>query len=93
MSRERILGTALALIRGERAADYGDWKQNAQDIATGWSVILGTDVPPRKVALMMDWLKTVRLKNGPHADSWIDKAGYIALGGEIDVVEDEDDGA
>jgi hypothetical protein len=36
------------------------------------------------VALMMDWLKTSRLLGTlDHADSWVDKAGYTALGGEF----------
>jgi|TARA_R110002073_G_scaffold319293_1_gene493851 hypothetical protein len=33
---------------------------------------------------MMDWLKTARLLNDLNkADSWIDKCGYSALGGEF----------
>jgi len=33
---------------------------------------------------MMDWLKTTRLLNDTsHQDSWVDKAGYSALGAEI----------
>jgi hypothetical protein len=36
------------------------------------------------VALMMDWLKTSRLLNTiDHADSWVDKVSYSALGGEF----------
>ena len=37
-----------------------------------------------RIALMMDWVKTARLLNSiDHEDSWIDKAGYTALGGEF----------
>jgi hypothetical protein len=33
------------------------------------------------VALMMDWVKTSRLlETIDHADSWVDKAAYSALG-------------
>jgi hypothetical protein len=33
---------------------------------------------------MMDWLKTARLLNDLNkADSWVDKCGYSALGGEF----------
>jgi hypothetical protein len=36
------------------------------------------------VALMMDWVKTARLlETIDHADSWIDKCGYSALGGSF----------
>jgi hypothetical protein len=41
-------------------------------------------VTPQHVALMMDWVKTARLLNDiRHDDSWIDKCGYSALGGEF----------
>ena len=33
---------------------------------------------------MMDWLKSCRLLGElNHEDSWVDKLGYTALGGEI----------
>ena len=38
---------------------------------------------PAHVALMMDWVKSARLiETIDHEDSWIDKAGYSALGAE-----------
>lgn len=84
MTRDEILDTAKALISGDRDKDYGDAADNFQRIATGWEVILGADVTPVQVALCMDWVKTARLVQTPgHADSWLDKAGYSALGGEI----------
>jgi len=84
MTRDEILDTAKSTINGDRQEDYGDAADNFDRIATGWSVILGTDVTPVQVALCMDWVKTARLIQSPdHADSWIDKAGYSALGGEV----------
>jgi hypothetical protein len=86
MNRDEILNKACDLINGQRAKDYGDAMQNFANIAAGWSVILGDYVSPAQVALCMDWLKTCRLIGSPdHLDSWIDKAGYTALGGEIAV--------
>jgi hypothetical protein len=39
---------------------------------------------PAHVALMMDWVKTSRLlETIDHDDSWVDKAGYTALGAEF----------
>ena len=39
---------------------------------------------PAHVTLMMDWVKTSRLiESIDHVDSWIDKAGYTALGAEL----------
>ena len=39
---------------------------------------------------MMDWVKTARLLNDlSHEDSWVDKAGYSALGAECGYRESE----
>ena len=41
-------------------------------------------ITPAHVTLMMDWVKTSRLiETIDHEDSWIDKAGYTALGAEF----------
>ena len=88
--RDEILQLAGTLINGDRADDYGDAKVNHQRIANGWNVIVKAalethgELTPAHVALMMDWLKSCRLmKTIDHDDSWIDKAGYTALGGEM----------
>jgi hypothetical protein len=31
----------------------------------------------------MAWLKMARLVNGPHRDSYVDAAGYLALAAEL----------
>ena len=84
MNRDEILTTAETLINGDRAKDYGDAAENFQRIADLWSPILGVDVSATQVALALTQLKVARLitSNG-HTDSWVDAAGYIALGGEI----------
>jgi hypothetical protein len=74
---------ADALINGDRQAQYGPPSENFARIAAGWSVILGTDVTPDKVALCMAWLKIARLAQGPHRDSYVDGAGYMALAAEM----------
>lgn len=83
MKRDEILDTAKALINGDRQSHYGPPDENFRRIAAGWGVILGCDVSPEQVALCMAWLKIARLANGPHADSYIDGAGYLALAGEL----------
>jgi hypothetical protein len=90
MKRDEILDTAKTLINGDRAKDYGDAYLNHQRIADGWNIIIQAAfekhgyLTPMHVALMMDWLKTSRLLNTiDHADSWVDKAAYSALGGEF----------
>lgn len=72
------------LINGERQQTYGHPKINFQRIATLWSVILGQEVKPRQVALMMAGLKLARevQGNGSH-DSRVDMVAYIALSEEV----------
>ena len=84
MNRADILTTAEQLINGDRAKDYGDAADNFQRIAELWKPILGVNVTATDVALCLAQLKIARLIQSPtHEDSWIDAAGYIALGGEI----------
>jgi hypothetical protein len=84
MDKNDCLKRAKAAINGPRAQDYGDAKDNFKNIAMMWSVILGTEVNAVQAILCMDAVKTCRLINNPaHEDSWIDKAGYSALGAEI----------
>ena len=82
--RTEILETAAELISGgERERNYGTPADNFGRIAAGWSVILEKDVSAEQVALCMAWLKIARLVNGPHEDSYIDAAAYMALAGEL----------
>ena len=90
MKREEILKQAENLINGDRAKDYGDAFDNFGRIAAGWNAIIQEAmkthgyVNQQHVALMMDWLKTARLLNTmDHEDSWIDKCGYVAIGGSF----------
>jgi hypothetical protein len=94
INRTEILEKADNLIKGDRAKDYGDAYQNHDKIAEGWNVIVQSAfsthgrITPSHVALMMDWVKTARLLNTiNHEDSWIDKAGYTALGAEFSTKE------
>ena len=81
--RTNVLETAAELINGDRERDYGTPAENFNRIATGWSVILEKDVSAEQVALCMAWLKIARLVNGPHEDSYIDAAAYMALAAEL----------
>jgi hypothetical protein len=84
MNRSEILTTAESLINGQRAQDYGDAAENFQRIADLWKPVLGINVTATDVALCLAQLKVARLITSPtHEDSWVDAAGYIALGGEI----------
>lgn len=81
--RSRVLADAMDLVNGDRQADYGPPAENFKRIADGWAVILQADVTPEMVALCMAWLKIARLVNGPHDDSYVDAAAYMALAAEL----------
>ena len=83
--RIEILEEAALLIGtdGARERDYGTPQENFKRIADGWAVILQADVSAEQVALCMAWLKLARLVNGPHPDSYVDAAAYMALAGEL----------
>lgn len=86
-TRTRTLHEAGNLIDGDRANDYDtkdDATGNFNRIAKLWEPILGTDITATQVALCLTQLKVARIIVNPtKADSWIDAAGYIALGSEI----------
>ncbi len=79
-----ILDATKATITGPRAAEYGPPDENFGRIAAMWSVILGQEVTAEQVALCMVQVKITRLiQTANHPDSWLDIAGYAALGGQI----------
>lgn len=82
MNRDTVL-SAVTNILTARGANYGDAYINHKRIGDLWSVILGKPVAPHEVALCMAALKIARLvESKHHADSWIDLAGYAAIGAE-----------
>jgi hypothetical protein len=89
---EEILDTAKGLITGDRNKVYGDAREDFTRTGKLWEQVLGVEVPPEKVAMCMALVKFGRLTNSPdHEDSWVDAAGYIALGGEIATVAPVDE--
>lgn len=73
-----ILTDADAIINGDRQSDYGHPRENFENIAAIWSVLLGTKIEWHQVASCMVALKLARLINNPmHEDSWKDIAGYV----------------
>ena len=81
--RGDILNEASRLINGPKQDDYGPPAVLFGNIAVGWQAILGCAVSAEQVARCMAWLKIARLNTGPHTDSYIDGAGYIALAAEL----------
>lgn len=84
MNRDETLNTAQNVINGQRARDYGDMTKNFRNIADLWEPIFGVPITNEQVALAMIQVKVARLINTPaHDDSWVDVAGYAALGAEL----------
>ena len=82
--RAEILTVALDLIDGDRARTYGDATASFTRVGAVWGALLNREpFTAAEVALMMTGLKLIRAADNPkHEDSWVDAAGYIALGGE-----------
>lgn len=82
MDKKELLETALATV-ANRGGDYGDVYTNHERIAVLWTVIFGREVKAHQVAMAMAAVKLARLVETPdHQDSWIDLAGYAAIGSE-----------
>lgn len=86
--RTQILVGADTAINGDRDESYGDAAEsfnriaeflNAAGFQQGGGKIVASDV-----AIIMSLVKIARLTNSPtHEDSWMDLAGYAALGAEV----------
>ena len=84
MNRKQCLDAAAEAVLKNRQATYGPPENSFADTAVVWSVILGFEVKPWQVPLMLAGLKVVRAKASPgHADNWADLAGYAACGAEL----------
>lgn len=66
-----------------RGPDYdnaNDISENYREAAAIASVILGKEVTPRDVAMVMVCVKLIRAKSDPHKlDNYVDAASYIAF--------------
>lgn len=84
LAREAVLETARKAIVGDRQQAYGPPTAGFERAAAMWSAILGHPVSAEQFALCMAALKIARLAETPtHEDSWVDLAGYAALGAEV----------
>jgi hypothetical protein len=88
--RQQVLDSAGRAINGARAADYGNPEDNLGRIAALFTAFLNgrvdsaADVTAAEVSLLMILVKVARLQASPdHTDSWVDLAGYAAIGAEV----------
>lgn len=74
---QTALDVAKSLVHGDRNADYGHPLDDFTRTAKMWSAILGIEVRPEQVPLMMICVKLSRLTNDiTKRDSIVDVAGY-----------------
>jgi hypothetical protein len=84
VTRHDLLKLAESAVGAERQSQYGEPHDNFMLVADMWSAILGTHVTTERVALCQVALKLARLAFNPsHVDSWVDLAGYAAIGAEL----------
>lgn len=79
MSNKSILEEAEEIVGGDRATDYGDAQESFDNIAKGWSIIVGSEITGPMVATMMIWLKMIRENNKHKRDNLVDIVGYTIL--------------
>jgi len=88
-----VLEEAKDLIYGQRANDYGDAQSNFQRMADLVNPIIKKadgNLTATDMALVMIQVKIARLQESPdHEDSWVDIAGYAALGAQIAITAPE----
>jgi len=88
--RGSVLKKALSTINGERQDSYGSPEDSFQLIADFWTTYLGVSfkISARQVSEMMMLFKIARMKGQkPHADNYVDAAGYCGIA--ADMLEDE----
>lgn len=84
MNRNRTIEIAQGLINGDRQEEYGKAEDNFKRIADRWTQLLGIEIKPWQVGVMMADLKLARLASGkPNLDSFVDGIGYLALASEL----------
>lgn len=81
MGDSPILRKSVETVDGrDKQGHYGPPEESMRRIALIWSGILGAEITPEKVALMMLGLKAARLSIDPrHVDSLVDAGGYVRI--------------
>lgn len=91
--RAEILDEAKSLTTGDRNAQYGepidDFTRIADQLnALGYKAPHNKPMRPHDVSVIQAVVKLSRIVNTPNKnDSWVDLAGYAAVGGEVAEIE------
>ena len=88
--KENILQHAKELVSSDRESTHGDVRENHEQIAEFWNILLDNKLKPMvaitcdDVAVMMALLKISRSTQGRfNVDDYIDAAAYMAIAGEL----------
>lgn len=76
----QVLVTAGQTIHGDRHEEYGSAEESFTRIAQLWEDYLGVPITSHDVAMLMVLLKVSRAKTDRKLDTYVDLAGYAALG-------------
>lgn len=84
MRKDELLDAAKATV-ATRGDSYGTPLENMRDIAELWSMYLPHPIDAWEVPILNMLQKIARLRKngGDHQDSWVDIAGYAAVGSEV----------
>lgn len=91
--RAEILDEAKGLTTGDRNSQYGepidDFTRIADALnALGYMAPHANPMRPHDVSVIQSVVKLSRIVNTPNKnDSWVDLAGYAAVGGEVAEIE------
>ena len=84
MNRRETLQAAENAVLRDREADHGRPEDTFATIAAMWSAMLGQNISPANVAMMLAALKIARATSNPaHEDNYVDLAGYAACAAEL----------
>lgn len=79
----RTFGEAIMLLEGDRMEEYGNPVTMAVRLAQAWSAILGAEVQPTEVPLMLAAMKLIRQAHSHKQDNLVDAAAYVAIAAEL----------
>ena len=87
-NKESILQEAQRITDGVKQTEYGESKDNFENIANLWSSYLENkgielNITSEDVALMMILFKVSRQQSGNKRDNFVDIAGYAREGAKI----------
>jgi len=91
-SFESYLDSFLSRVRTvllERVQEYGPPENSFRVLKSLWSGVLGQEVSASRTVLLLSLLKVSRLAwDEDQPDSWIDLAGYAAIGSYLESLEE-----